>query len=144
MNWSATDSGYAAIDGATGNETILVNVASAQTLTINVAAGASTPTVNNVGAGTVAVVAGQVTLTLTGLQINTEVRIYAAGTETELAGVENSGTSFGYTYTFAASTFVDIVILNVAYKYLELENVELGAGDASLPIQQQFDRNQLP
>ena len=33
-------------------------------------------------------------LTLTGLQANSEVRVYTAGTTTEIAGVENSGTTF--------------------------------------------------
>ena len=70
QTWDNTDSGYAGTDGATGNETILVSVDSAQTLTINVAAGASTPTIKNDGAGTVSVVAGQVTLTITARDIN--------------------------------------------------------------------------
>jgi len=63
--WDNTDVGYAGTDGSTGNETILVSVATSQTLTINVASGATTPTVYNTGAGTVSVVSGQVTLTIT-------------------------------------------------------------------------------
>jgi hypothetical protein len=65
MNWNCTDTGYAATNGSTGNETIVVNVASGQTLTINVAAGASIPTYRNTGTGTVTVVSGQVTTTIT-------------------------------------------------------------------------------
>ena len=49
----------------TGSEAILVNVAASQTLTINVASGASIPSVRNTGTGSVNVVAGQVTLTIT-------------------------------------------------------------------------------
>ena len=55
--WNSNDSGYAAVDGSTGNETILVSVDSGFTLTINVASGASTPTIKNDGLGTVTVVA---------------------------------------------------------------------------------------
>ena len=65
IGWDNSDSGYAATDGSTGNETILVSVDSGQTLTINVATGATTPTIYNTGLGTVSVVAGQVTLTIT-------------------------------------------------------------------------------
>lgn len=60
MNWDNIDSGYTA--ASSGNETILVSVNSGQTLTINVLAGASTPSVYNTGLGSVNVVSGQVTL----------------------------------------------------------------------------------
>lgn len=62
MTWDCNDSGYAASDGSTGNETILVDVASGQTLTINVATGKTTPTINNTGVGTVTVVSGSVSI----------------------------------------------------------------------------------
>jgi hypothetical protein len=65
MNWNCNDSGYAGTNGSTGNETIKVNVASGQTLTINVGAGYSIPTYYNTGTGTVSVVSGQVTTTIT-------------------------------------------------------------------------------
>jgi hypothetical protein len=62
MTWNCTDSGYAATDGSTGDETILVSVNTGITLTINVSAGASTPTIKNDGVGTVTVVVNPVTL----------------------------------------------------------------------------------
>lgn len=72
MNWDASLSNYDAgstgdpvTTTSTGNEAILCNVASGIKLTINVASGASIPSVRNTGTGTVAVVAGQVTLTVT-------------------------------------------------------------------------------
>lgn len=64
QGWNCNTSGYAVSDGSTGDETILVSVNSGITLTINVAAGASTPSIKNDGPGTVTVVAGQVTLTV--------------------------------------------------------------------------------
>lgn len=78
MNWNCTDTGYAATNGSTGNETILVNVAASQTLTINVAAGASIPTYRNTGAGTVNVVSGQVTTTITVRDVITSTVIEGA------------------------------------------------------------------
>ena len=77
-------------------------------------------------------------LALTGLQPNTEVRVYLSGTETELAGVENSGTaeSFG----FFGVSLIDIVIHNLDYVFIRLDAVDVSTSIA-LPIQQQFDRN---
>jgi len=139
MTWDSVDDAYATIDGSTGNETIFVNVASG-TLTINVAAGSSTPTIRSAGA-VVTVIAGQTTLNLTGLVANSEVRIYTAGTATELDGIEDSGMSFPFIYTYVPLTFFDIIIHKADYKYYRIDNFELGAGNASLPIQQLFDRN---
>jgi len=65
VDWENTESGYASSDGSTGNETILVSVGSGYTLTINVATGASTPTIYNTGSGNVSVVAGTVSTTVT-------------------------------------------------------------------------------
>ena len=78
------------------------------------------------------------TLTLTGLQANSEVRVYTAGTITEIAGVENSGTTF-VDNTIAVDS-VDIVIHNVAYEYQKIEAADTSS-NLTLPIQQRFDRN---
>ena len=62
MTWNNTfdTATYAAIDGSTGNEAVYVNVASGS-LTINVTAGATTPTIRTAGA-VITVVAGAVTV----------------------------------------------------------------------------------
>jgi len=130
-----TFSGYGA---DTTNSAVIYNN-SGGAVTINVNSGESPTFRNGTGAST-SIVTGQVTLTLTGLKVNTEVRIYSAGTQTPLAGVEDSGTTFAYTYSYAPSTEVDIVIHNINYQYIKLTNVLLGSGDASLPIQQIPDR----
>ena len=110
-------------------------------LIINILGTGTTPSVRNSGAGsTTTIVAGQKTLTLTGLIVNSEVRIYAHGTINELGGVENSGTSFQYSYTYAAETYVDIVVHKEDRIYYRIENYLLANTDASLPITQQFDR----
>ena len=77
------------------------------------------------------------TLNLTGLKINTEVRIFEAGTTTELGGVENSGTSF--TINISEST-VDLVLMSLGYIYQRIESVDTSA-NLTLPIQQIIDRN---
>lgn len=76
-------------------------------------------------------------LTLTNLQPNTEVRVFEAGTATELGGVENSTTSFSLSVQVPA---VDIAIISLGYQNLKLEGIVTTA-DTSLPIQQQLDRN---
>ena len=77
------------------------------------------------------------TLNLTGLKTNTEVRIFEAGTTTELGGVENSGTSF--TINISESS-VDIVLMSLGYIYQRIESVDTSA-NLTLPIQQIVDRN---
>jgi hypothetical protein len=139
MIWDCKGTGYAASNGSTGQETIWVDVGSG-TLDISVSSNGTTPTIRTTGA-TVNVIENQVTLTLTGLQANSEVRIYSAGTTTELAGIENSGTTFQYTYTYQASTFVDIVVHSINYVYFRAANFELGASNSSFPVSQIFDRN---
>jgi len=85
ITWDNALSGYVTgttgspvTTGTSGNEAILCNVAASQTLTINVASGASIPSVKNDGTGTVNVVAGQVTLTITCKDINSGANIQNA------------------------------------------------------------------
>lgn len=80
------------------------------------------------------------TLTLTGLQTNSEIRIYSHNTTTELAGIENSSTTFAYEYVYAASTYVDVVILHNNYQYYKIENLLLENTNSSIPVQQILDR----
>ncbi len=63
MNWNCFETGYT--DLSSGDETILVSVNNGETLTINVQPGASTPSVYNTGSGSVNIVVGQVTTTIT-------------------------------------------------------------------------------
>jgi len=77
-------------------------------------------------------------LTLTGLQPNTEVRVYEAGTINEVGGVENSGTV--ESFDLLGISAVNIVILSLQFEYLRLENVPT-LSDITLPIQQLPDRN---
>jgi hypothetical protein len=78
------------------------------------------------------------TLTVSDLQPNTEVRFYVAGTATELAGVENSGTSFAST---VQASSVDVVLISIDYEIKKIEGVDMTSGDVTLVAGQFFDRN---
>ena len=107
IDWKNTESSYVTGTSGTdvgvtptGNETILCNVSVGEVLTINIQTGASIPSVANSGTGTVNVVAGQVTLTLTGLPIGIEVRIRQGSFTIEhWQDVTTGFVSYPYTYT---------------------------------------------
>ena len=131
-NWSF--SGY----GSSGTTDAAMVNDSGGLVTINVTSGDS-PTVLNVGASTTEV-QNVVSLTITGLVDDTEVRIYRVSDDVELFGVENSlGGSVTYEYNYLEPTPVYIHIHNIFYVFIRLE-LTLGANDASVPVQQRFDR----
>ena len=121
--------------GADGSDTAAVYNNSGGAVTIDVFSGQSMTVKNGVGASTTIRVLR--TLALTGLQSNSEVRVYQAGTTTEVAGVENSGTSFS---TDITDSSVDIVVFNVGYVPVRLLAVDTSS-NVTLPIQQRLDRN---
>ena len=73
---------------------------------------------------------------LTGLEPNSEVRIFVAGTTTEITGIENSGVNFITTLSVSS---IDLVILNLQYLAIKIKNIDTNS-DVTLPIQQVFDR----
>jgi len=90
-----------------------------------------------------------VTLTITGIKGDgvgekpSEVRIFSAGTKTELDGSENVTTGqFVFSYQGGAGN-VDIRVFNLDYQPLNIFNFSLPATNSDLPIQQIFDRNYL-
>jgi len=93
---------------------------------------------NGVSASTSIV--SSVIITLTGLVSSSEVRVYDAGTTTELDGIENSGTSFEFTLNNAVYPYVDVVIHHLDYKYYRVSNYEVPSTSTSLPIAQEKDR----
>lgn len=125
-----------------GNSVLNV-LATTGTLTINVSGGSGTVSYDTAGA-TVSIV-NAVNVTFTGMRDDTEIRIFAAGTETELAGIEEAtdGTTDNRSFTAAisAGTVVDYRIVNLAYKIIEVYNFTWPTSTQSLPIQQQIDRN---
>jgi len=134
--------GYAGTNGSTGNECVYNN--SGGLVTLNITSGGDTPTYRN-GTASTTVINNNISVTLTGLIDNTEVRVYNTGTQSELAGIENatSGSINDRTFTFSlsAGTIVDIVVHNINYEYIRIENYTIPTSDSSIPIQQRFDRN---
>jgi hypothetical protein len=126
-------SGY----GATGSTsaTILIRRTSG-TVTINVSGG-NTPTYKSLGA-TVNVVSST-TVTLTGLVANTEVRVYDTSDDSVVDGVENSGTSFAFSYTAGENVYIRI--FHIQYLPADITNFTIPGSATSLPIQQIYDRN---
>ena len=108
------------------------------TLTVTNLNGSNTESIKCYGSrGGSVVTVTPATLTLTGLQNPTEVRVYEAGTTTEVAGQEDVTTG-----TFAATIqtpSVDIVIAALTFQNIRLLGVDT-TGDVTLPIQQRFDR----
>ena len=86
--------------------------------------------------GTVTII-NPATLTLTGIENDSEVRVYEAGTTNEVGGQESVTTG-----TFATSvevSSVDIVVHALGFLNIRLEGIAI-SGDTSLPIQQRVDR----
>jgi hypothetical protein len=133
-----TFSGYAASNGSTGNEAIYVNIASG-TVTINITSGGSTPSIRTAGA--TVVVNSNVSVTLTGLQNPSEVRVFSQGTTTEVAGSETV-TSGQFLFSVGAGVAVDIAILSLGYQNLRILNYSTNS-DATVPVQQILDRQYL-
>ena len=93
-------------------------------VTLNIAGGGDTPSVRN-SAGSTTEVNNNVSVTITGLKDNTEVRVYDSATsnpQTELAGVENAtdGTTDDRSFTFSLSAgqSVDIVYWNKEFEQI--------------------------
>lgn len=83
-----------------------------------------------------------INIDITGLANPTEVRIYSAGTTSEIIGEENvtSGEFTGVIPFGIAS--VDISILSLEYQNIRLENINT-TFDRSIPVSQRIDRQYL-
>ncbi|RME26938.1 MAG: hypothetical protein D6798_05660, partial [Deltaproteobacteria bacterium] len=101
----------------------------------------SNATITAATAGGTVIVNDEVPLTLTGLKNPTEVRVFAAGTTTEVAGQEAVTTgTFTTTIDTGTAAQVDIAVLSTGYQNLRLTGVDLTSGAVTIPIQQQVDR----
>jgi hypothetical protein len=113
------------------------------TVIINITGDGDTPTSFTDGA--TVTIYNNVTVTLTGLKDNTEVRVYESGTLNELDGIENviNGDIDNRYFSFSLQSgiIVDIVIHNLLYEYQRINNYEIPTSNSELPIQQRFDRN---
>lgn len=139
LTYSNYVAGGTGVSGTSGNESIYNNSGQHVKLTID---GGDVPSYRNGSGATTQIVTGQRTLTLTGIVSGSEVRIFdqSGPPPTELGGSESSDTTFQYSYTYSASTYVDIVVYKVDYEYYRVEDYLLLDANSSLPIAQQIDR----
>lgn len=105
------------------------------TLTWTNTNGADASIGSTTGGGTIVFV-NPSTLTINGLIAGTEVRVYDAGTTTEVAGIESSGTSFSQSINEAS---VDIRLYSLGYQNKAIKGVSM-ASDASINAGQLTDR----
>lgn len=106
-------------------------------VTLNITGGGSPSIRNSDGSSTT--VNNNVSITLTGLVNPTEVRVYQANTTTELAGQENVTTGT-FNFSRGVGETVDIRIYSVGYLPADILDYVIPASDATIPIQQVFDR----
>lgn len=130
--------------GAIGSNDAAIYNNSGGLVTLNITNGGDTPTYRN-GSGASTVINNNVTVTITGLRDNTEIRIYAAGTRTELAGTESATTGSvdnrSFDFSIAASTDIDIRIFNVNYNPVYIFDFTVPTSSTSIPITQVIDRS---
>ncbi len=108
-------------------------------VTINISGGGTALSVRNVGNVATAVVNVTFTLTLSGIQSGSEVRIFRISDDVELTGVESSSTTFTYDHD-GTSTAVRVIIQKVGFVWKQL-NITLSSSDQSLQANQRIDRN---
>jgi len=128
---------YASIDGTSGNEAVYVNVGSG-VFTVNVSGG-DVPTIRTAGA--TVNVAASAQITVEGLKPNSEVRFYLGtdpSTSTEVAGVENSSTSFSFSQSVAGQAGY-YVIFAIGYRDIYIPYTYKSTDD-TIPVQQVIDR----
>lgn len=145
-----TDTGYTGTRGsnlvaASGSTDAMFYNNSGGLITLNVTGGGQSPSVRN-GAGATTQVNADVVVTFDQMLDDTEVRVYTAGTSTELAGIENatagSADNRNFAATIPASTSVDYVIHNVARgENIRVEGFTWPTADQTIVVQQRQERN---
>lgn len=107
-------------------------------VTINVTSG-STPSIRNTS-GSTTTVNNSITYTLTDIKSGSEVRIFRVSDGIELDGVESSGTSFSYGYTYAGDTPIIVHINHIDYEWLAIADTLIST-NKSTKVFQRVDRN---
>lgn len=125
-------SGY----GATGTTNAAIHfTATSGSITINISGGGDVPTYRSEGV-TVNIVSAA-TLTFTGVKNGSEIRIFQAGTTTELDGIESV---VGGTFSSSISVgSVDAVVFSLGYLEVRYSGL-VTTSDLSVPVQQSVDR----
>jgi hypothetical protein len=140
-------SGYASIDGDTGNEVIFNDSGGEVTINVDGGSGVSNISVRD-GSGANTILVANYSYTITGLELNTEVTIVTADTSSELFHAENATTSDGegkyqVTYSHSGGASVDILIHHVDYKpdVNNIYGITLPSQNASAKVNMFVDDN---
>jgi hypothetical protein len=81
------------------------------------------------------------TFSLTNLQTGTEVRVYRASDEVEIAGVEaTAGSTFAYNYLWSANVPVIVTVHKPGFVFQRITTFILTSANQAIPIFQQADR----
>lgn len=143
--------GYDQVDpGVAADKAIFVNIATG-TMTINISGGSGVTADHHVrSAGATVTVSADVSITFDKMRDDTEVRVYEAGTSTEIDGIENvtAGTvdDRSFTWSSPASTVVDYVIHHWSgskpfYKTIRVEGYVVPGANTTIDINQLINRN---
>jgi hypothetical protein len=144
-----TDSGYTGTRGSnliesTGSTDAMFYNNSGGLITLDVSGGGQAPSVRN-GAGATTQVNLNAIVTFDEMKDDTEVRIYEAGTDTEIDGIENATAGSADDRNFAASIeqglSVDYVLHSVLYETIRVEAFSWPTTDQTVNVQQRLDRN---
>lgn len=112
-------------------------------VTINVTDG-DAPSIRNAHGSPLSttVVNNNVLVTLTGLEENTEVRVFTQDVPpVEIDGIEDVISPTEFSFAAEAGVVVDIRIFHVEFEVADIEDFTIPATATTIPIQQRFDRN---
>ena len=144
LSYTNYTAGGTGVSGDSGNESVYNNSGQHVKLTID---GGDVPSYRDGAGASTEIVTNQRILTLTGVISGSEIRIYdqAGPPPNDLGGIETFSPvgdtgDFDYTYTYAASTYVDIIVHKANYLWYKVNDYLLLDSNASLPIAQQQDR----
>ena len=105
--------------------------------TITLANGATFTGTRTDASGTIS----SATFSLTNLQTGTEVRVYRASDEVEIAGVEaTAGSTFAYDYLWSANVPVIVTVHKPGFVFQRITTFILTSANQAIPIFQQADR----
>jgi hypothetical protein len=82
----------------------------------------------------------QYTIQFNDLRPDSEVRLFRSADRSEIAGIENSGTSFTYSYIYQADEPFYYVVFHKTYQPIKVTGLVLGQNNQTFLIQQVFDR----
>ena len=102
---------------------------------VNITTDVSGLTYQTAGA-TVNIIAPTITLTISGANNNSEIRVYKVSDDTELMGIENSSGDFTDDCSYVG--VVKIIVHHLDYQYVNFEYTLTGV-DANVPVPQQKD-----